>query len=296
MAQIIENATTYRLNWSYRLEEEDAPVFSQVTFGSNNSYEAAAVLWLVDIRLALAQAVNPKQLILDVVQMQQISGANVDLVCSIQCQDVLLDWQNTSSMIIQNASRADSTATDSYNRNEISANPLTGRSYSGMGNGSAFKYNNNTLEIADRLLVGSFDSGIMDFDINTANFGAQSSGIYRRTQPPSAFKGVKTSAVVKLDPGNIKRSALYMRAKTPINTLLKRLFVPLKAAATQNCYIGSYRFFSFEKVLRSSTTENRIQVDWETNIILRCKMTLKQSIAIPSVLVLAPKTNGPTTP
>jgi len=163
-----------------------------------------------------------------------------------------------SSLKIQNSSRAQAIGADTE-ADDVNRTPLYGKTYEGNGDAPIYRPLNTASQV--QALLGCDVANGVGYNVSALN------GI---AEPPqgSDFINVKRVGKIKLEPGEIKTSVLTHTIKSRFNVLWKKLNVTSPAAGDrkQHRYIGKYRWFFLEKMLKVNAQE--ISTHFECNLDL----------------------------
>jgi len=145
--------------------------------------------------------------------------------------------------------------------------PISGKSYSGTGNGTL----SNRYGRTEATFVCNNQNGMF------VRTGTIASGL-AEMPPPGYFRNVKATASQRINPGRIKFSTLVHRTVLPLNSLLKHVTsTHVDGAAGSGkgfCRIGKFQFFGFEHVLKATSGVN-IKVNAEHNYRIAAMISLK---------------------
>lgn len=278
--------TTASFRWSYRTTVGGSPVVRVVNIATTDTFRDIAANFRTDV-LSVASTTVDDWTMYEIRLRNTTLGT--DYMASLYFDDVMLQFDCSSSIAIQNRTLADSTATDTGNRNEVTNNPIGGKSYEGYGNGASLKLWDNALAIASSVLMGQRNTGVIRFDPNEPNVTPEQGRIYKRPNHMSAYSHVTKSASARLNPGQIRNSTIAFKRVMYWNTMFKKLYPFIKEAGSVDQYlpIGSFRFFAFEKKCNTQTVaEQNISLGFEMNSVYRCRMWKKLSITAPDIEVL----------
>lgn len=285
MENLVSNGAQLGLTYTYRRNHTEGGIVAvNVTIGT--TYRITSD----NMRASIETVVNTNSTF-DDFQIEQFilndaTAANVTLA-QLYAAEMIIECNNSSSMSVQNRSLADSAAADPSNRNEITNNPIAGKSYEGRGNGAVLKLWNNTLSLGESL-IGAPATGAIVWDVESTNTTTEQKNMYRRPQTQYAFGNVTKSSGVRLSPGQIRNSRLYMKQSCYFNTWIKKLWLMLKEAGVTTQYIplGHFRFFAFEKKCRTGVGENDISVGFEINNVYRARIVVKAQTTAPTIRIL----------
>ena len=278
----------YDLTFEYYTTQGSPATTQAVTVGS--TYQATSVNLQGDMLTILSTSYNTAT---PVNQLQfgrlylTVTDAAATKEAEFNLMDTILELDCSSSMALQNRSLADGVA-DTGNRNEVTNNPIAGKSYTGKGNGTKLNFDTNTLTISQSDLAADGRTGLLQMDVNSTNFTAQMREAYRRPAPPSGFAFVMNCAGVMLQPGQIKNSRLTLKKKLFFNSFWRMLHLQLIQASTEahsRVNMGFFRLYAFEKKCNTRASENDISVGYEINNVYRCKLYEKRQAILPLMRV-----------
>lgn len=288
----IQNAADYRINLEYILYDGDVPLNTSYNVGSSDTYLSAGngLRNIIEAVIIANVATAGTTFMCTRIYLQNQSNTNTFVEAVLSLQDVMLDFYCTSNMVLQNRTLADtSSGAADWEGDAVSNNPIVGKSYWGYGTGSALKVQNNVIDIADAMLVGTGYSGEISLDINQANISSQMIGTYKRPPPGGALRGVRKTAYVSVNPGHMKSSHMTFKRKIAFNKLIALLYPTLRlgtATATPTFLpLGTFRIFAFQKKLKAAASEEDVSIGFEIQATYRCLISQKHVITAPTTEV-----------
>lgn len=202
---------------------------------------------------------------------REISGSNFIQVCTMDLTNAMIDMACVSSMAVQNRTLATNAGLGiDQNRNDVLNNPLTGKIYSGTGNGCGFRVDQETAFTIP--LVANNTSGVMVTDImgNPTVAGASGSAgqiaVYRRPPLGSAFKYVTKSVSVVLNPGIIRSSKFFWKKSMQFHKFLDGILHTATNSIATDAYrnnFGKFEFWGLEKRCNTRSDEPTISLGFE---------------------------------
>ncbi len=161
------------------------------------------------------------------------------------------------------------------NKNDVTNNPVTGRHYSGGGNGPTLRSFDNLASVAT--LISNPVSGGMNYDL--VGVGPEVLATLRRPPMGNAFNFVKKVTSVRLEPGAIKKDFLTYKSSMVFNSFLNKIKEMLNQTAANakvikvRMSIGSFSVLAFEKMCATKSDEPTISIGSELNQIYRARLT-----------------------
>lgn len=208
---------------------------------------------------------------------------------SINLQNTMISIKMYSYLNMQNSTLG--AGIGDTEADDVTNNPLVGRSYTGHGNGWRWKRvimtaAGNWAPTAHR------DNG--QIFIQAANMGAQLTDILVRPPDKNMLANVKKVGTARLAPGEMRGDRISQTVKVYVNTLLYKLRHPMKertigTTSASMFYMFSYRMFAFEKQMRSGQAAT---VQYELDQIYRASLHEKRSY-LPAIQNIAVDANQP---
>lgn len=164
-----------------------------------------------------------------------------------------------SSFKVQNRSISDILDEDSDAVDNV---PLYGKSYFGTGNGTQ----NQRDQAGFRPFIAHNLHGII-------SRAASSSLAVQEPPNPYTFSNVKSTSKIHLDPGQIKTSVLYYKAKIPFYRLLPAMFGDVTDPIFKKTNIGKFSLFALERMIHALTTDLNLYCAYEHNLEMSCFLT-----------------------
>jgi hypothetical protein len=281
------NAADFRVYMEYILDQGDVAGSTSYNVGSTDTYETVGrgLRNLIEAQIAAIAATGD----FAVTKIYLDNQANTNPICvaTLGGRDLMLEMDVSSTLCLQNRTLGDG-VTDTGDSEAVTNNPLVGRIYEGDGNGSGMKLHDNTLDLGDpNQFVASGWSGEISVSSEQANMSSGQTDVYKRPPPANAFSGVKRTNFARLNPGQIRSSYLRWYKKITFNMLIKKLFVWLRdtsvpAPEAKLTHIGKFRFFGFEKKLKTNQTEADISVGFEVKQTVRVLIYERTHIMAPT--------------
>lgn len=185
---------------------------------------------------------------------------------TLDMTDCKVTMRCSSRMTLQNRTLAtDSGLGIDQNRNDIANNPLSGKIYSGSGNGAGFRVLDNTAPILP--LSASFDKGVIEANLSAAAVGSGQLDAYRRPPMGSAFRFVNKSVSVALNPGVLRTSSFVWERTMVFQKFLEIMRNVMGNAISTTTNIrsnmGKFEFFCLEKRCNTRSSEPTISLGYE---------------------------------
>lgn len=278
--------TVASIRWDYRNAEGEVLTARAFNIAVTDTYQIVADALRTDIFAAASSGADDFQMYS--IQLRN-DTTGTEFMASLYFDDIWIEFDCSSSLAIQNRTLADSTSADAANKNEVTNNPIGGKSYQGYGTGSTLKLLDQTVSISKSMLTANRNSGVISFDIDSANITTQQKNLYKRPNAAGAYARVTKSAPAMLQPGQIKNSRLVWKKNIAWNSMVKKLFEYIKEDGLVNQYlpIGFFRFFAFEKKCNTQLlAESTVDVGYELNSVYRCRITSKMQICAPYIDVI----------
>jgi len=182
--------------------------------------------------------------------------------------DIKIQIVGNSSLQIQNRTVAttDAADPDRDDGDNIAANPMHGKMYTGKGQTLTFAWNNDN--------AGTTIAFQADLITATANIGAanallstQMQQALKKPPPYRHFRGLTGQQYCKLEPGEIKRSHVSSTMKFTFQSFIQRMLPVLRtqvnyatmvgagSQAAASLYLGKWSLIGMEKLCDSGTDE-----------------------------------------
>lgn len=168
---------------------------------------------------------------------------------------ITMGW--TSNFKVQNTTTG--AAAEDDQADDVTANPLRGRSYFGVNNGPEMKRTYGATALPDIDITARPNTGIIQWD--KTNWSSRQLALVKRPFNKDAFSGVKTIGNAFLSPGQIKSDNLRFMKTYKINTVFRILQPLLKTYNSGTSTItnsiplrlGTYKLFGFEKMVATGS-------------------------------------------
>lgn len=230
--------------------------FSVVSFGDAIGAEicanmGASVNYFEVVKITVDDAVTSENWL-------TVSGSNI-----------WFDVNGTSNLQMQNRTLANNTTEPTrWASNDITNNPLRGKSYDGVCNLHLLKFieNKATPGAIDSFKYGN-STGVLALESGNGTFTTEMQEMLKKPPIPSAFSNVLRSKYVQLTPGEIRRSTVTSSFRMSLNRLLNVYLDGLRGAANfytlDDCYIkkGANRFFALEKMCDTAQPDENAGID-----------------------------------
>ncbi len=190
-------------------------------------------------------------------------------------QDLDVHMGVKSALALQNRTLG-AVATDN-SKDDVTNNPLEGKSYGGSGNGSHMHIMDSSSNLATNHFFGSRDKGLIAFDPTDTTVTAGMKAVLRRPPTGNAFVKKVSVGTVRLGPGNIKKSVWHFGRKMRFGAWQKALHnYFFFNGANQVCIVpfGKFEFFGFEKLCRTGVGSSPVSVGYELNQTIGAYCTL----------------------
>lgn len=185
---------------------------------------------------------------------------------TLDMTDCKVSMRCSSVLTLQNRTLATDAGTGvSENRNDIANNPLSGKLYSGSGNGAGLRINDNIGNLEP--LAAQFDRGVIQTQMDALAVTTAQKDIYRRPPMASAFRFVNKAVPVNLNPGVLRTSSIVWERTMVFQKFLEvmRNVMGNGISSTNNIRsnLGKYEFFGLEKLCNTRNNEPDISLGWE---------------------------------
>lgn len=168
-----------------------------------------------------------------------------------------------STMKIQNRTLSADAGNQS---DDVSANPITGKQYV-FSSGVPRPAGLSDLHVFQKMLD---PSGVLSVRANQAGVG----NAFKEPLPAQTFRNCSKSGTIVLQPGEIKYSNIYYKARKPLLSFLYNMGYALGTSNTANIHIiGKSAMFALEDVINVNAANN-INIAYEVNREFGCYITL----------------------
>lgn len=238
----------------------------------NNSYTTANnVLWRTVTtniyNVLTTRAVNEQ---LTHLLITAGTGATQETVMQLDLTRCMIDVYVKSAMKMQNRTRTES---NSLEEDDVDNVPLYGKSYEGSGNYALYTTTGPWLTNAGRAESKIIAESTLQECVMLDVFGPSTSvsNGFNLAEPPSLrqMQHCQKIGKIKFEPGEIKTSVIYYKAKKNLNRTIRNLLGPTNE---QYLGIGKYRFFILEKMISSNepSVNNRPTIGYEVDTKIGC--------------------------
>ncbi len=198
-------------------------------------------------------------------------------IALLNLDDVYVHMRVKSSLALQNRTLG-ATATDN-SKDDVTNNPLEGKSFGGSGNGTKMHVQDNTALLGSNTFYGDLKKGLIEFDPAGTTVTAGMQSVLRRPPTANAFVGAMSVGHVRLGPGHIKKSIWVwkrkMRLSAYLNAMQERLRFPATTAFPK-VPLAKFEFFGFEKLCRTGSGSEPVSVGYELNQSIGAYCSLKR--------------------
>lgn len=196
--------------------------------------------------------------------------SSLNSVASIDLSRCSIMMKFYSFLNIQNQTLADDGTGDQAD--DVGANPLHGRSYSGKGNGWRWKRVMFTGTPAKWTATADRDKGHIFIDRSQYDF--EMNNFLQRPPDKNMLANVSKIGPAKLQPGQIRGDRLNYSCMISVNNLIYKLKHVLRentvpGQSAQLFYLFGYSVFAFEKQMR---TGGDIKLAYEVDQVYRSKL------------------------
>jgi len=184
----------------------------------------------------------------------------------INLKDCMFTCYSKSALKVQNQSRGNLGGDE----DAVDNNPIVGRAYYGLGNGSSGITKDGIPTTAGRPFVADGQYGAIAI--------VPTELVYQEPPPATHFLNVKLYGKALLEPGHIKTSRLTYKKTLKMTDAYRVMFSDDAMASHPIGVFGNFRFMIFEKMISSSTgsVSNAIKISYECQIEIGGHVTFKK--------------------
>ena len=201
------------------------------------------------------------------------SGASGSKNHVMKLDDTYVDLSIRENLKIQNRTGANAD-TEKFAEN-IESNPLNGRIYVVTKPYLDMRYSQPGAVTPN--WRPSTTTGMMVVDLSDTSYSTGLKDILGKIPSPSLFSNIKSSAVVKLQPGHIKANSISYNIKGKFDKVFQQMFYDYASGALNNARAAPMQVYALEKTMQTNTGTAVVRIGYEKMTYFNCSMTVRKS-------------------
>lgn len=206
----------------------------------------------------------------------------------IKGSDLRVRVVGTSNMQLQNRTIASNTVTTRTTADDVAANPVRGKCYSGRGNDLTLQDDVDVSNVARAL---AFDNTTGAGAIGSQSLTLSTTARQTLRKPPlaGAFKNVTKQRYVKMKPGEVRRSKCQGKMYCSLNDFICKFFKVIKAGSggTWDAFCrfpyGETIFYGLERMCDVGSDEPVVSVGFEIITTMNALVTYRPQKCVTSL-------------
>lgn len=215
--------------------------------------------------------VNWKKAVL--VNRSKITFSDQTKTHAINLADTYVDLTIREVLKIQNRTPAD--APTGFLAEDIRSNPLVGRVYVVKKPWVNLRFDAD--ENVTPTWAPSAATGMLQIKTEEASYSPEIRALLQSIPSPAMLTNIKSSGIVRLQPGHIKSHPLSYNLKGKFDKAFEQLYYDYAVGVSNKARWAPMQIFAFEKTMRTGTGTAAVTVGYEKTVYFNMGITVRNS-------------------
>lgn len=253
-------------------------------FVDTTLYKDIAEQMVQQIRLAISDARTLENLVFQTSRLAlnvSDSGSLIyNGIAEVNLKDYKLDFDYWSILKIKNVSLARDSVDGDLSTN-VESQPLLGRTYATNKWGNGFVLSGSAANGGFRQIEADVNNGVIYTNAITLGFANDRFNPYRKP-PPAYVLGTNKTAVVRINPGELKVDVVKFKASMSWNTWINKVIFNVNINTDTNYrQFGAAHVFAFEREVEiAGDGIPVIRIAYQVDYVMKCRgFALKHKVS-----------------